>query len=853
MAALPLLFAGFVCCLQERAAVEPPPPRGLAVRVVDERGAPVVRARVTVVQPIAGSAWIDDEPLAELLRRGKSWWTGDDGVASVEVARADVRIVAQSPDAMRWGFARATARGGAPIELAVRLEPELPIEVVDAQGAPAAGIELRVEASSDASWNYDLIDPHAPVPSFAFRSGHDGRATLRAGDRFALAALAGLEDATWGASRMRVLAATLDAEAERVADAAGAERLRVTLPETCRIEVELHDREGRIPAIDVVGEATIEPSNMARIQGGHGAVYVVGERSSSRTVRLRFVAGRASIARVAVGAGVSVEVSTGTRHWRSSPRHDFDGSTAGVARLVVREEPPRAATSLRLVDESGAPLAARPVEVRLDCDGGETGSYLVDSDGDGRLLLLHETIDGKLRDRRPLLQRIEFRIDDEPATLRHGIVPVDRLRDGADLGDVVLASRSRPVAIAGRVVDERGRPLEGITLTAEVRGWFALERGRAKVTGADGAFAFHGWLEPGTIVTLDLSEPEFGTRCSGELPAGTFDARVDLLRFGAISGSLRLDPGIAPADLRVAIAEEATQPVASRGLAHFAIGALPPGRHAVEVWHYGALGPERLAEIADVEVPSAAIARDERLEEIDLRGLLSITTFRVVGPTGEPIARATLQFDESAARASETEPDESRADGGCCTIATVRALPEVTVRAPGFRTRRVTPTRGENVVDLAPALPYSIRFDPKELPRDEAWRIDVDPSHEEIDEELAVAPTEGAASRPWFERGLFRPDEELRLLASAPGRAQIDVHVMRLDPASQRWSCLCCATRSITLPDRRDAPPFVLALSAAELDELRAALHEAKAAEEPARKAEVTTAPVDAEGDGDNR
>jgi hypothetical protein len=337
------------------------------------------------------------------------------------------------------------------------------------------------------------------------------------------------------------------------------------------------------------------------------------------------------------------------------------------------------------------------------------------------------------------------------------------------------------------------------------------------------------------------------------LAAGTLAADVELLRFGVLAGALRLDAGISPADFSIVVSQHSTLAFPSDGLARFQIGALPPGAYAVEVSHHGALGKELLATIRDVDVPSAATARDRRIEAIDLRGDLSITTFRFVDAAGEAIARGSLQFDEGAARAEKKEPLESRFDGGRCTIVAARSLPEVTVRAPRFRSRRVKPKRGENVVDLAPALPYRIVFDGTELPRDEAWQIDVDPSHLEPDEALVVAPPEGAAPRPWLARGLVHPDEEVALLASAPGRAQIEFHVMRREPIFRRWQCLLCAERSITLPDRRDALPFVFALDGAQQDKLRAALRVAKAAEEAARKAAEATPPAADDGDRERR
>jgi uncharacterized protein (DUF1684 family) len=815
-------------------------PSTTAIRVVDELGRPLANARVTIVEPLSRSARLDRSPEAELLRRGTSCFTGDDGLVSFAIDRFDLRLVARSADGARYGLAAVQPRGGLPLEVVTRPETTLPIVVLDAAGQPADGAELLLESSADfefgarGGWVPDgLESPQFVAVLLADEHGHS---RLTAADRFALAALAGLENAAWSDASWRIVAAGTNETAASVTATDGAESLLLVLPRLARVEFELRDLGGELAAIDATGGVELQVAPVFETLGAHSIDRSVRALPAPRRIQVRFRSGRCVLDQVEVGLSFSLRVEAGRRQWSSEGEVQVAAESDRMKVAVAESLPPRQ-RSFRLLDEAGAPLAQRPVEARLLCGESRLGSCEGASFDDGRIGIDETALHRALGDDLPLLQELEFLVEETPESAWVGRIEASRTECGPRAHEIVLTRRSRPVVLAGHVVDERGRPLTGVALTASVAGVGPLERGRIRRTGPDGAFAFHGEAPEGASAELALGEFEFGTRQNIRLESVRLDARVELVRCGVVAGSLRLDPGMEPDDFFVRIGQQEARASPSGGSARFELLAVPAGVADLVVLHQGPLGSHALATLSDVIVPSAWRADDTRLASIDVRGRLRATALRISDLDGRPIDRGTIGFDEAAHRAAEEPSCSVGFERGECRLVTPDWPPPLTVRAPGFRTREFDVRATTETIELAPALPFRVQFAMSQLPAGGEWRFEVEGVHLEEREtvELAVAsggvPQSGVAPRGARRlRGLrgssvvVRPDGEIALHASAPGPIELVCHVMRRDPETLDWECLRCLWRELTLENRRDAPPLVLALTDEELADLHSAL-----------------------------
>jgi hypothetical protein len=225
--------------------------------------------------------------------------------------------------------------------------------------------------------------------------------------------------------------------------------------------------------------------------------------------------------------------------------------------------------------------------------------------------------------------------------------------------------------IAGRVLDERARPVAGAVVTADLRGVRAGPTSDRTVSDDDGRFELRG-LNQGPHA-LSVWHPEYAAHTRDGVAAGTTGLEVRLVRGGSLAGRVISASGATPST----IAEYRV----------YARRVLPASPSEEELWRHWNGGPnERRLWSADgafrfdqlepglydlhaylpggqVAATQIALSPGERKEDLRLEAARSFTlTGRVVDfLTGRPIAGAQVQGRGTASgRVAATSDAEGR-------------------------------------------------------------------------------------------------------------------------------------------------------------------------------------------------
>jgi hypothetical protein len=368
-----------------------------------------------------------------------------------------------------------------------------------------------------------------------------------------------------------------------------------------------------------------------------------GQKVRSVTFELPTAGGTAEFPFVPVGAVLSVSAEFGELD--SVRREKFDSLKTSGERLTVelRFGKRRATVKGRAVDENGAPLGRRTLNVDL-----VSGPVLVlpatlsvDTDAAGEFKIQLDRQNSASKD-----AQLFFEIRAGPdAVERHAIVALPKLSDADEtaLGDVRLPA-PEPFA-TGFVRDELGAPLGGALVTTEAmtsRGFpgETFTVGPRNVGGHDAFRArtdeFGAFRIPkparsqGRVTSFGLKAELPGYVCTGPaagLKSGAQDVVIVLSGAGVIEGRLVL-PDPAPVR-RLTASVTLTAPAAASAVTsyrfedrvdsdgRFQLPGIHPGVATVEIRMAGASEP--LASIADVTVPRLGTSDDARLRAIDLR------------------------------------------------------------------------------------------------------------------------------------------------------------------------------------------------------------------------------------------
>ncbi len=503
--------------------------------------------------------------------------------------------------------------------------------------------------------------------------------------------------------------------------------LRFDLPATGSVEVRVLDARG----------APISDSFDARIWVPDHHSVSIAERSEyegQRTSSVQMIrSGSALFPFVGLGLDLSVraEVETsmvkvfdavGPGPTRRDERVRFDlGSPANTPYLAGR-----------LIDEHGAPLAGFAFAVRLGVrhesstkSWSESISTRGATSSEGRFEIALQA-----RWSSDCSRHLWFTNRDRSAAAQiTGDLAVDgELRLGInDIGDIPM--RVPPLIASGRVVDESGAPVSGAWISVVGRDAVQLlpavmeEPEPSTTCDAEGRFTLRGSPARSTV-ELRATQSGFLVETPRAVAVGSEALEFTLRRAATIDGFARVDAALERGDIVVSCRSKDAKVNVNTQLAStedstrwkFSLQNVAPGTYEFE---FLARSGASLLRLDDVVAKFGA--RDPRLDDVDLRGLIHVFVVRVVDANG-----AAPEF--ALVRTRPVHTDGQWLDAACSkgllrVLDTVEAL-DLIVSAPGHRTARVPSIRGDTTVQLKRGLPVRVVLsDPSIVPSSPARLI----------------------------------------------------------------------------------------------------------------------------------
>lgn len=328
--------------------------------------------------------------------------------------------------------------------------------------------------------------------------------------------------------------------------------------------------------------------------------------------------------------------------------------------------------AMRLLDESGAPILDAPVSVQLSRidvrRSGPVFSDRLDTDADGRLRVVLPTADEMSNFKTLWIIR------------RKSPALIDLTRPfgpgETQLGDIQLGSGS--VMVAGRVVDELGRPVEKARI--DVRDELQLNAAQSlgqvlsRVSDADGNFRILG-ITGSQRLMIEPVKSGMTALAATSCAVGDTGIELVLVHAGSVSGRILL-----PADVpmmrgdgrsgerssMLGLSLECVDPATEQDARHSAlVFAEPTGRFHADALRPGTwkltVGPS-LQPFEVVEDVHVVAGEETQLAAIDLRERVRMLHVETVDERGEPIAGAdvsivkTVDDTTSHARGTEIRP-----------------------------------------------------------------------------------------------------------------------------------------------------------------------------------------------------
>jgi hypothetical protein len=283
-----------------------------------------------------------------------------------------------------------------------------------------------------------------------------------------------------------------------------------------------------------------------------------------------------------------------------------------------------------------------------------------------------------------------------------------------DLGDVRLLALPRYVS--GVVRNPAGLPVPGVTVWATTFRSLDGSRDRTLVsshagtiTGADGAFAIHGWPDGATHVEVAATHRIAPEGAQAEVLLGTAGLELVLQGGGAIAGKVLTLDDRARRAVRFAVRRDGAQAWSGDVHAQPGGGVLLPelaaGTYAVRVRADGDEAPLLL--LAGVEVTPGGRTRPPELDPLDLRGVLRRLEVHVVDGAGGPIA-ATV-YARAAGAGVPWRRTEARTDAPAVLYLASEAVDvTVTADAHGWAERREA--SGAITLVCGPTYPVRVRL-----------------------------------------------------------------------------------------------------------------------------------------------
>jgi hypothetical protein len=287
-------------------------------------------------------------------------------------------------------------------------------------------------------------------------------------------------------------------------------------------------------------------------------------------------------------------------------------------------------------------------------------------------------------------------------------------RGETDVGDVLLDHG--PPACSGRVVQDRGEPVPGATLSLRRRVereggefWPQVPCSGQRRSNAEGEFELFTARQaepPPAILWIEAQHPGYTTERI-EVRPGQTDVQIELVQAGALEGSVELRGEQSIDEIAIQIQDarrihtvelredgsfrqEGLHPGPVRLRAHLRAGrVLPP--------------PEERLTLENLEIVSGETNRDPRAQRITLQDDVHRLSLRIETTSGEPIPRALVLGDDFRSQVTD--------DDGRATLL-VRTLPvDVRVAALGYRDVRLAGVGEDRIITLARGTMVRVRTD----------------------------------------------------------------------------------------------------------------------------------------------
>jgi hypothetical protein len=555
--------------------------------------------------------------------RAPYWWGGK---------RGEVYALAFS-GRLRLPFSQQSVRGGM---LTLRCAaPRLIVQVTDVAGGAVSGVGVALfdGPRSEEIWR----GPAAAAAAFLEVTDGKGALTPTLGGGGPVGRVLRLDVV----SRQAI-------EAPVAAEHWEGDPLRLVLPSTATVRVEVVDGEGR--AVDdeaLFVTLGLEPLPTAPER----------ERLGPQSTR-RVQQGAAEFPWVEVGSPLHLLLQCEARGLTEHSVHG--GATTAGESLVLRVVRPEGHTlALRVVGPAGFRLSDQPCGVRLEASyqpAEEADWQWLRTDREGRLAV---GVPSELSSQAPPGSSLEvsFEAERRPPS-PHATVEVDLpLSNGVtDLGSVHLSSE--PLLLSGIVLDPSGAPLASarvrvrpvtVSDTIDESPWgpLASDAERLEIADRQGRFTFYGradgesWIAAATAATARTAEPLIFWPGSEDVvlqtaAAGQVAVRLSYLRGFAESWDLR--PRLRASDHHLEYPRQAGAPD------RFTWEALEPGTYSLEVTDAsGAV----LVTLDELLVPAGGACDDPRLASLDLSEQFDVLHPRVFpgGGTQAPVWWFRVRFE----------------------------------------------------------------------------------------------------------------------------------------------------------------------------------------------------------------
>ena len=512
-----------------------------AVRVIDrasKKGVPGAMVYVVSESTLHSPEAFQDRSRFSIHRFAQTWGTqhvaNEDGLVVVSVTPRSL-VCARQED--RWGIhlQRANSAGEAVIEI----EPvtAIEIEVVDGSGARVEGVPLRLHIGE--------LDAEVET------TDTNGRATLRVDRaiRQTCKDMDGKLAVGWGFPTRDSASVEVDLQTPPQ------DVIRLVLPPTGRVSVRIGNADGQPLGLGLCQIASMQPSREKP------------DREFSGTSYRPIIDGVAE--HPFVGLGLKLEL-TAMKFSRGQPSDMVTTEIEGPALPNQRIEAEmtfkvsRTHLTMRAVDENGAPLTHRDLQVTLD-SADETMSMSSWSapaytDESGLFEIPAPAVSAT---RLKLTVNVQSKGESGKVIAGQSVFWIDSAASIDTLGDIRLLE-STPFA-AGTVKDVDGRPVSGTRINLSVIDasrltpnnersleWVAL--GRDVYSDSDGRFVIHAELPQGEYV-VQPGDSRFAIASSQPFRKGATDVVLVVERSSEAKGRILVDDEAALRALSVAIAQ----------------------------------------------------------------------------------------------------------------------------------------------------------------------------------------------------------------------------------------------------------------------------------------------------------